>query len=81
MNETASRADAWIGQRTQSKLTWKSSPKTEFDQLENHHRNCFPSWHFVSSEHTVLVDLVIVTENRVAHDSEIINETAYIVEA
>jgi hypothetical protein len=31
--------------------------------------------------HTVHVDSVMVTENRVADASEIINETAYIAEA
>jgi hypothetical protein len=40
-----------------------------------------PQLTLVSSVRTVSVDSVIITENRVADDSEIINETAYTVEA
>jgi hypothetical protein len=40
-----------------------------------------PQLTLVLSVRTVSVDSVIITENRVADDSEIINETAYTVEA
>jgi hypothetical protein len=45
-------------------------------QLENRHQNCFPSWCLVLSVRTIPIDSVIVTENWVAADLEIVDETA-----
>ena len=81
INETASRVDAWIGQRTQSQLTQKSTPKTESLPPWKSSPTLLPSWHLVSSMRTVPIDSIIVTENRLADDSEIINKTAYTAEA
>jgi len=81
ITETLSTANAWIGQHTQSQVTRKSSLTMSLYQLENHHQNCFPSWRLVSSACTFPVDSVIITENIVANDSEIINETAYTAKA
>jgi hypothetical protein len=69
ITETLSTAEAWIGLRTQSQVTRKSSLTMSLSQLKNHHQNCFPSWLLVSSERTVPIDSVIITENGVADDS------------
>jgi hypothetical protein len=45
-------------------------------QLENRHQNCFPNWCLVLSVRTIPIDSVIVTENWVAADLEIVDETA-----
>jgi len=61
----------WLGIRHRKLIRYR---------LENRHRNCFPSWHLVLSARIVLLDSVIVTENRVADDSDIINETSFIAD-
>jgi hypothetical protein len=68
----SAHSPSWLGNRHRKLIRCR---------LENCHWNCFPSWHLVSSAHTVPVVSVIITENYVADDSDIINETSFIADA